>query len=134
MYHCHFDQNTKILQNKTLHDHGHINTLTLCHMRHHVVRHNGNAMPSCINVIHDIVPTFKSYLLGVLMLSSHLAWAPLSQNRAVLGLHQCWPVISFSIIPGWVGYLIFFKRLNPLIINIIVLEYPFENHRLYCWL
>ncbi len=31
-------------------------------MRHqyHAIRHNENVMPSCINVIHDIVPTFKS--------------------------------------------------------------------------
>ncbi len=53
---------TQILQNKTLHDHGQMNTLTLCHMRHqyHATRHNENAMPSCINVIQDKILTFKS--------------------------------------------------------------------------
>ncbi len=41
-------------------------TLILCHMKqqYHATRHNENVMPSCINVIHDIILSFKNYLMN----------------------------------------------------------------------
>ncbi len=121
---------TQILQNKTLHDHGQMNTLTLCRMRHwyHATRHNEIVMPSCINVIHEIVLTFKSNPLNrhsfndihpfLTLFLGNLCRARCcrkhlpSKHGDHFMLEILASVFSFYSIPGWNWYWIYFLKVS----------------------